>query len=333
MKTKGKRLKVYSAAEYSGEVTGEKAALKTMSQNAEARFNKKVTEAQFNKRVAEHTAEKAAAKEAERISTVKGLRKQAMDAGEKVLTVAKKGNSICDMYFDNIVEKVARWDAPVWLQKPATAIDKAAGKVIDNKVTRAGGQKLVQAAERFVQTKAGQKISAKLTKAAAKMGGEAAAKSAAKKIPLLCIALGLYFAGERLKNGQYVKACGEVLSGIVGNVPVYGTAASLGLDSAMLADDLKEAGIDMSPAEAAQLLKEGLGGGQIDAEHNPYASESTNVVNPYKKMNEALERSEKAAKSAREVKAAVKGRKKEIQQAASESLKAIYGLAPWHQGR
>ncbi|MBP3687517.1 MAG: hypothetical protein J6J35_04030, partial [Alphaproteobacteria bacterium] len=47
----------------------------------------------FNKRVAEHTAEKAAAKEAERISTVKGLRKQAMDAGEKVLTVAKKGNS------------------------------------------------------------------------------------------------------------------------------------------------------------------------------------------------------------------------------------------------
>ncbi|MBP3687539.1 MAG: hypothetical protein J6J35_04140, partial [Alphaproteobacteria bacterium] len=93
LKTKGKRLKVYSAAEYSGEVTGEKAALKTMSQNAEARFNKKVTEAQFNKRVAEHTAEKAAAKEAERISTVKGLRKQAMDAGEKVLTVAKKGNS------------------------------------------------------------------------------------------------------------------------------------------------------------------------------------------------------------------------------------------------
>lgn len=189
-----------------------------------------------------------------------------------------RANAAYDKWFDNAVAGVMKWNAPKGLKNAALKVDNAAGKMINNRATQAAKQKLDRAAAAFAQTEAGKKIQKKLTEAAVKMGGEAAAKSLAKKIPLLSLACGLYFGGKRLLNGEVVKACGEVLSGAVGCVPVYGTAASLGIDGALLADDLKKAGVNLSAKEAATLLRDSLGGGKIEAEHNPYAQESTRVA-------------------------------------------------------
>ena len=63
-------------------------------------------------------------------------------------------------------------------------------------------------------------------------------KSIAKKIPLLSIFAGTAFAADRVSKGEYGKAFLEFLSGVVGIVPVVGTAAGLTIDAGILADDL-----------------------------------------------------------------------------------------------
>ena len=68
--------------------------------------------------------------------------------------------------------------------------------------------------------------------------GERGAKSLVKKIPLLGIAVGGYFAYERAREGDTKGAILEFASGIASVVPVIGTVASFGIDSYLLARDL-----------------------------------------------------------------------------------------------
>lgn len=88
----------------------------------------------------------------------------------------------------------------------------------------------------------------KPTKGAAKKGAaRAAAKGAAKtglksflkKIPLIGAGAGLLFAADRASRGDTTGAGMELASGIASTAPGPGTAASFGIDAALMAKDMK----------------------------------------------------------------------------------------------
>ena len=58
-----------------------------------------------------------------------------------------------------------------------------------------------------------------------------AGKSVAKKIPIIGALAGLGFAADRAMRGDWLGASGEVGSGLASIVPMYGTAASVGIDA------------------------------------------------------------------------------------------------------
>lgn len=73
-----------------------------------------------------------------------------------------------------------------------------------------------------------------LLKTAGKMGG----KSLLKKIPIAGAFIGAGLAIDRAMEGDWIGAGGEALSGLASTVPLYGTAASVGIDAALAARDL-----------------------------------------------------------------------------------------------
>lgn len=108
------------------------------------------------------------------------------------------------------------------------------------------------------QQKAGEKAAAKTTeKTLAKTTGKAAGKTAGKtvgkavakttgksllkKIPLVGLGVGCYFAWDRIKQGDYAGALGEVASGAAACVPGVGTAVSVGIDVALGGRDVYRA--------------------------------------------------------------------------------------------
>lgn len=91
------------------------------------------------------------------------------------------------------------------------------------------------------------KVSAKLTaktaakiaaKIAAKSGAKSAGKAAVKTVPFVGAVVGLGFGIWRLTQGDVVGAGMEVTSGAASCVPGGGTAASLGVDAAIVARDV-----------------------------------------------------------------------------------------------
>lgn len=83
------------------------------------------------------------------------------------------------------------------------------------------------------------KLRAEALGEAVETAGKAGWKSAAKKVPLLGLFAGGAFAAERAMDGDFVGAGMELASGLAGAVPGVGTAASLGIDGALLARDLQ----------------------------------------------------------------------------------------------
>lgn len=73
-----------------------------------------------------------------------------------------------------------------------------------------------------------------LLKTAGKMGG----KSLLKKIPIAGAFIGAGLAIDRAMEGDWMGAGGDALSGLASTVPLYGTAASVGIDAALAARDL-----------------------------------------------------------------------------------------------
>lgn len=71
----------------------------------------------------------------------------------------------------------------------------------------------------------------------AKAATSAGAKTALKKIPVIGALAGLGFGASRLIKGDVTGAGMEVLSGLAAVVPGIGTAASLGIDAALIAKD------------------------------------------------------------------------------------------------
>jgi len=73
---------------------------------------------------------------------------------------------------------------------------------------------------------------------AVKQGGKIGAKFVSKKIPGVSLVAGSIFAIERAMKGDWTGAGLELLSGAAGTVPGWGTAASVGIDAALIGRDV-----------------------------------------------------------------------------------------------
>jgi hypothetical protein len=89
---------------------------------------------------------------------------------------------------------------------------------------------------------------------AGKVGLKSAVKIGSKVLPGVGLAMGAYGAYSRGKEGDYVGALGEAVSGLVGLVPGLGTAASIAIQGGLLARDLNKANIH-SAAEMNSTVK------------------------------------------------------------------------------
>ncbi len=75
-----------------------------------------------------------------------------------------------------------------------------------------------------------------------------------KGVPGLSLVFGIVLAIQRCRKGEYWFAAGEVVSGVVACIPLYGTAASLSIDAVMLSVEI---GLKMrKPGEAPQQTPE-----------------------------------------------------------------------------
>ena len=124
----------------------------------------------------------------------------------------------------------------------AKGTEKVVTKVTERNLTKKVAQKTaIKTAEKTAAKVAGKEASKVAIKAGAKAAGKAAGKAVLKKIPLVSLGVGAYFAYERFKNGEYLKGFGELCSGAAGCVPGVGTAISTGIDVTMAVDDTKQA--------------------------------------------------------------------------------------------
>lgn len=117
------------------------------------------------------------------------------------------------------------------------AYEKATEKAANTKVVKAVEKTTAKAVEKAANTAVGKVV----TKTVAKAAGSAVGKSVIKKIPLVSAAAGCYFAWDRIKEGDWKGACGEVASGVAGCFPGLGTAASAAIDVGLAAKDIKTA--------------------------------------------------------------------------------------------
>lgn len=109
--------------------------------------------------------------------------------------------------------------------------------------------------EKVVARQAAKAASKQVAKAAGKAAGKAVGKSVLKKIPLVSLGAGAYFAYERAKNGEWGKAGCELLSGALGCFPGVGTAASTAVDCGLAVADTKQAINETKKQQAAEQAK------------------------------------------------------------------------------
>ena len=96
---------------------------------------------------------------------------------------------------------------------------------------------------RIASSKVGQQLLRRGgAKAGAAIAGKAVGKSLLKKVPILGLGLGALFAAQRAMSGDLVGAGLELASGAASTIPGAGTAASLGIDAALMARDMQNEG-------------------------------------------------------------------------------------------
>lgn len=217
--------------------------------------------------VAEKTVAQTVEKTAEKgvIGTVsKQVVKESLGAQAK--KAALKVNKLYDDTFDKAVEKMMKMDAPQW----AKSVDNAMAKPI-----HMTAEQMQKWSEKFVKTPTGAAIQKQVEKSIAKVGGTTALKSAAKKIPLVCVGVACAMAKERFERGDYITGGAEVVSGVAACVPIVGTAVSLGIDGAVLLSDLGE----HAPQSVDYEFQE----------KKMFMSESTRTVSQQVEVNRRLE--------------------------------------------
>ena len=174
---------------------------------------------------------------------------EAVKSSEGIVSAIAKADNAVNQAIDKTIDKGSEL-----LNNNAVgrAYEKAAEKVADTKVMKAVEKTTAKVAEKAAQTAAGKAV----VKAAAKTAGSAVGKSLLKKIPLVSLGAGAYFAWDRLKEGDWKGACGEMASGALGCLPGVGTAASAAIDVGLAAKDIKTAVDESKGAAAASQPKE-----------------------------------------------------------------------------
>jgi len=127
----------------------------------------------------------------------------------------------------------------------AKAIGKRGlSRVVPRVAARIGGR---QFAKRFATKTAANSIKKFGVRQTAKLGikqtgkgilKKGLGKAFAKKIPLLGLGLGAIFAAQRAMAGDFTGAALELASGAASTVPGFGTAASVGIDAALIGRDM-----------------------------------------------------------------------------------------------
>ena len=123
------------------------------------------------------------------------------------------------------------------------AVIAAGGKQLAKKIF---GKQTTKAVTKQVTKEAAEQVTKKvvtksLTKVATKSAAKGVGKTLLKKIPLVGLGMGILFAVDRLRKGDWGGALLEVGSGIASTIPGVGTGVSLALDAALIAKDVTQA--------------------------------------------------------------------------------------------
>ena len=118
------------------------------------------------------------------------------------------------------------------------------GRAVPRVAARLGGR---QFAKRFASKGAANTVKKFGVRQTAKLGikqtgkgivKKGLGKAIAKKIPLLGLGLGAIFAAQRAMAGDWTGAGMELASGAASTIPGFGTAASVGIDAALIGRDM-----------------------------------------------------------------------------------------------
>ena len=131
--------------------------------------------------------------------------------------------------------------------KVAKTVIKQGAKALKNvaKILKIGSKPASKAITKQVSKKVTKKVAKKavtksLTKLAAKGAAKGVGKSILKKIPFVGLGMGVLFAVDRLRKGDWGGALLEVASGAASTIPGVGTGVSLALDAALIAKDVHQ---------------------------------------------------------------------------------------------
>ena len=129
------------------------------------------------------------------------------------------------------------------VKAPTKDVGKTAAKDVGEAATKDIGKTVAKGIGEEVADAAAKDVAKGAEKTAAKDVGKTSGKSLLKKIPLFGLGAGLVFGAERFFNGDILGGFGEIASGIASIIPGWGTAASFGIDAALLTKDLNDAGV------------------------------------------------------------------------------------------
>ena len=136
---------------------------------------------------------------------------------------------VAEVIVFKVIRKIVQIIKGIWkILKFLNKVRKGIGSIFKHGLKRAGKRAAL---------KVGGKVGAKT-------GAKLLGKSALKKIPLVGLGAALFFAGQRALSGDLAGAGLELASGAASTIPGAGTAASVGIDVALAARDIKRAGED-----------------------------------------------------------------------------------------
>ena len=175
------------------------------------------------------TGENLIEKTAERAAVNAGV--NAGKTSEGIVDTLVKADNALNQAIDKTIDKGSELLNNTAVGK---AYEKATDAIANTKVVKAVEKGAAKTVEKAAQTAVGKSV----VKAVAKTTGSAVGKSVLKKVPLVSVAAGCYFAWDRVKDGDWKGACGEVASGLAGCFPGVGTGISAAIDVGLAAKDI-----------------------------------------------------------------------------------------------
>ena len=171
--------------------------------------------------------------------------KTAVKAGEKEIGKAAQiinGASALNNKIDKAIDKtIESGSSALNNSSVGKAYNHVARQISKSKIVETLNKGTSKVATKIANTSAGKAVSKSVGKIVTKTAGTAIGKSIIKKIPVVSFGAGCYFAYQRLKDGDWKGACGELTSGTLGCFPGLGTAASVAVDAGLAARDINTA--------------------------------------------------------------------------------------------